>query len=128
MHTDSALQTDDKVEWTAGATYAMGAFTMGYQFSVEDEKSTTIDYYENSAFGVSFNVNDNLTLSYNNYKSDKTNVGSADVELEASSIQLAYTMGGMSIRVADGEVDNATYSTTAVNQKDGRVVSVSLAF
>jgi len=128
MDTSSALQTDDKIEWTVGASYAMGGFTLGYQFSVEDEKSTTIDYYENSAYGVSFNINDNLTLSYNNYQSEKNNVTAADIEMEASSIQLAYTMGGMSIRVADGEVDNALYSTTTVNQKDGRVVSVSLAF
>jgi len=118
----------DKEEFTVGASYAVGGFTLGYQYSMEDVATTSADYYENSAYGVTFNVNDNLTLSYNNYQSDKNNVSAADIELEASSVQIAYTMGGMSIRVADGDVDNRNYSTAVADDREGRAFSVSLAF
>jgi len=128
MDTSAAIQVDDVTEYTVGANYAMGGFTIGYQYSQDDVATSTADYYENSAYGISFNVSDNLTVSYNNYQSERNNVTAADVELEASSLQLAYTMGGMSIRVADGEVDNASYSTAVNNDKDGRAISVSLAF
>jgi len=118
----------DKEEYTVGASYAVGGFTLGYQYSMEDVAGSAADYYENNAYGVTFNVSDNLTVGYNNYKSEKNNVTAADIELEASSMQIAYTMGGMSIRVADGNVDNRNYSTTAANDLDGRTFSVSLAF
>ena len=125
---NAAHQKGDKEEYTVGANYAVGGFTLGYQYSMEDVATTSADYYENSAYGVSFNINDNFTVSYNNYQSDKNNVSTADVELEASSIQLAYTTGGLSVRIAEGEVDNRNYSTAATDDRDGRAISVSLAF
>jgi hypothetical protein len=125
---NAAHQTGDKEEWTAGANYAIGGLTLGYQYSVEDVATTSADFYENSAYGVSFNINDNFTVSYNNYQSDKNIINAADVELEASSIQLAYTAGGLSVRIAEGEVDNRNYSTAATDDRDGRAISVSLAF
>jgi len=128
MDTSAATQNDDKSDITFGATYAMGGFTLGYQWSQENEETTTVDVYENSAYGVTFNINDNLTVGYNNYQSDRNHKTAADVELEAESIQLAYTMGGMSIRVADGSVKNKNYATGAANERDGRAISVSLAF
>ena len=125
---NAAHQTGDKEEWTVGANYAIGGLSLGYQYSIEDVATTTADFYENSAYGVSFNINDNFSVSYNNYKSDKNIINAADVELEASSIQLAYTAGGLSVRIAEGEVDNRNYSTAATDDRDGRAISVSLAF
>jgi hypothetical protein len=37
-------------------------------------------------------------------------------------------MGGASIRLADVSADNTAYQTTAAYDKDGRTLSVSLAF
>jgi hypothetical protein len=112
-----------------GAKYAIGSVTIGGQYSKEDVDTTTVSHYDNQAFGVTFNVNDNLTLSYGQHKSSKEfNDTSADVEIKATSIQAAYTMGGMSIRIADGSVDNSNYSTAAADDNDGRTISVSLAF
>jgi hypothetical protein len=37
-------------------------------------------------------------------------------------------MGGASIRIAEVDVSNASYSTGAANDKDGTVISLGLAF
>jgi len=127
--TSGSVHNSDTEEFVLGAKYAIGSVTVGYQFSQEDVDTTSVGSYDNNAYGVTFNVNDNLTLSYGQHKSDKDyNSATADVEMEASSIQAAYTMGGMSIRIADGEVKNSNYSTAAADDNDGRTISVSLAF
>ena len=51
-----------------------------------------------------------------------------NTELEASSVQIAYSMGGVSIRLADASIDNQNYTTGAANQRDATTLSVALAF
>jgi hypothetical protein len=79
-------------------------------------------------FGVSFSVNDNLSLSYGNHKSDKASNNNSSVELEAESFQLAYTMGGMSVKVAESSVDNGSYTSGSAQDRDGTTIALSLAF
>jgi len=117
----------DKEEKTAGVTYAVGGFTLGYQWSEEDTgRATTNTKYSNDAYGITFSINDDLSIGYNNYKSERTST--TNVELEASSVQIAYSMGGVSIRLADGSIDNQNYTTAAANQRDATTLSVALAF
>ena len=67
-------KTGDKTSTVVGATYAMGSFTVGYQMSKENlQNASTVSGYENNAFGVTFQVNDDLSLSYGNQKSDQIN-------------------------------------------------------
>ena len=82
--------------------------------------------YQNEGYGITFNVNDDLSIGYNHYESEQDNT--TDVTAEATSMQIAYTMGGASIRLADGSVDNGSYQTTAMYDRDGTTLSVSLAF
>jgi outer membrane protein OmpU len=120
----------DREQKAYGATYAIGGVTVGYQWS-EDQNpaaATTTDYYTNHAYGISFNVNDNLSVSFAEHKSDRTISGSADVELEGQSIQAAYTVGGASIKIAETSVDNKNYATAAANQREGRTIALTLAF
>jgi len=130
---ESAASTTsgDRTQYVYGATYAMGAVTVGYQYSRDNQQSSAAaatSYYQNNAFGVSFNVNDNLSLSYGNHKSDRSLTNSTSVELEAESLQLAYTMGGMSIKLAESSVDNGSYTSGSSKDKDGRTIALSLAF
>jgi len=37
-------------------------------------------------------------------------------------------MGGASIKIADTEIDNASYTTTAAAQKSGTTLALALAF
>jgi len=117
----------DQNEDTFAITYAMGGFTVGYQWSEEDlGRSASEQEYQNDGYGITFSVNDDLSIGYNYYES--TQSSTTNVTTDAESIQLAYTIGGASIRVAQAEVDNAKYSTAAVNDMKATTVSVSLAF
>jgi hypothetical protein len=85
-------------------------------------------------YGVAFNINDDLSISYGKHESEQNwvNPGSSTsydaVTMVATSYQIAYTMGGASLRVAENKVDNAAYQTTADYDKKSRTISVSLAF
>jgi hypothetical protein len=89
-----------------GATYAVGSVTVGYQYSDDGYDAGGTDSYTNQAFGVSFSVNDDLSISYGRNESDRSGTDS-NVELVAESIQIAYSMGGATIKVAETDVDNA---------------------
>ena len=81
--------------------------------------------YENTAYGITFNVNDDLSIGYNHVESDQS--GSAN-DPEADSFQIAYTMGGASIRIMEQDVKNQTYSSAASADFDATIISLGLAF
>jgi hypothetical protein len=122
----------DKISKVLGFTYAMGGATIGYQQSMEDLNTAVpagASHYNNTAFGVSFSVNDDLSISYGRHDSEKgTNDGKPVVEVEAESFQIAYSMGGATIKIAETEVDNAEYVSTTAGDKEGTTVMLSLAF
>ena len=120
----------DTDEQTVGVKYAVGGFTLGYQWSEEENgRTTTKDKYTNDGYGVTFAVNDDLSIGYNHYESEQSNsTAGTNTTAEASSIQIAYTMGGASIRLAEATADNMTYGTAATNDRDATTLSVSLAF
>ena len=122
----------NRTQYVAGATYAVGSVTVGYQYSKDNLQNAGIgaaSYYQNDAYGVSFAVNDDLTLSYGMHKSNKaTNDAAASIELEAQSLQMSYTMGGMSIKFAESSVDNASYTSGTSADWDGRTIALTLAF
>jgi len=133
-HSLSAGNTGDHQEAVAGFTYAYGPVKLGYQRSLEmtgAETSGAVDYYQNNAFGISFNISDDLSISYGEMESKKAlknSVANKHVIMEAESIQIAYTMGGLSLKMAESEVTNASYATSASNDKEGRTIALSLAF
>ena len=127
VYQNSSTYDDDVNEMTAGIKYAVGSFTLGYQYSVEENgRASTNTEYTNDGYGVTFSINDDLSIGYNNYKSEVEST--TNVETEASSVQVAYSAGGLSIRLADQTVDNAKYSTATTAQRDATTLSVALAF
>jgi outer membrane protein OmpU len=118
---------DDREERTMYATYAIGGFTVGYQWSEEDlGTSASEQEYTNDGYGITFAVNDDLSIGYNYYESEQTST--TNVTNETESYQIAYSMGGASIRLAEGRSDNQDYNTGANYDKDNTVLSISLAF
>jgi len=115
----------DVSEDVIGIKYAMGAFTAGYQQTSEDTGLTGTTSYENTSYGITFNVNDDLSIGYNHTDSDKS--GTAN-DAEADSFQIAYTMGGASIRLMEQSVTDQTYASAATADFDATIVSLGLAF
>jgi outer membrane protein OmpU len=126
----STNYTDDRIQHVLGATYAIGSVTVGYQQSVDNlnEVEGTAGY-DNTAYGVSFAINDDLSISYGKHDSSKrVGSGATKVENSAESLQLSYTMGGATVALAETQVDNASYVSTTTHDRDGTTVSLSLAF
>jgi outer membrane protein OmpU len=125
----TGAQMDDRKAYVVGGTYAIGGITVGYQFTKDSLGRTTTDYYENDAYGISFAVNDDLSVSYGIHKSQTGHDAAADrVELEAKSVQAAYSMGGATAKIGFSSVDNAAYAAGTGGDYDVTSVMLSLAF
>ena len=131
-------QDDNRYEAVAGITFDIGPVSLGGGRSGiltgKSNLTTDVDYYRNNMYGVAFNINDDLSISYGRHESEQNwvNPGSATiydaVTMDVKSYQLAYTMGGASIRLADNRVVNGSYQTADEYDKKSRTISVSLAF
>ena len=73
-------------------------------------------------------VNDDLSISYGVAKSTQVTNIAGNTELEASSLQVAYSMGGASIKLANTSVDHGLYDSTSATDRSGTTLAVSLAF
>ncbi len=118
------------------ATYATGPFSIGYSKAykaplVADgslSSTTAVDYYEQTNMSVAYAATDDLSVSYEK-EEDQKNMqrdATADVEQESSSIQVAYTMGGMTLAVAHGSYDNVGYVDG--DSVDQMLFAVTMAF
>jgi len=131
--------TQDQADATGQITYDIGPLSLGYGFSglvTGYEASTNAGYYKSTMYGIAFNINDDLSLSYGYHDSrmeDLANETGAKHEegnryVEVSSIQAAYSMGGASIRLAVIDADNVGFSSAKSADQEATVLSVSLAF
>jgi len=127
----NGVPAENHQEGVAGVTFTFGPVTAGLQRTGEFGGETAVsklDYYDNESFGIAFNINDSLSISYAELESTKKVTGSPKVLTKAESLQIAYTLGGAAIKFADTEVSNASYSTVASNDVEGMTLAVSLAF
>jgi outer membrane protein OmpU len=121
---NASTVSGDSDERVLGIKYAMGNFTAGYQINNDDTGGATNGEYDNTMYSITFNVNDDLSIGYGHVESEKENSNTA----EADSIQIAYTMGGASFRLAEVDVENKAYSTAATSDLENTIISVGLAF
>ena len=114
-------------EGTAYIKYSTGPVSLGYQKGVVTDYTGGAEetQFTNNYYGISYKVSDSLSVSYNEMDSRKV-VGGTDVEQDFDSISLSYTVGGMTIGVADAEVSNAGYNSGRT--ADETSVSLSIAF
>ena len=122
QYVNAATHNGDKEETVLGIKYAIDRFTVGYQITDEDTGITAKSNYDNTSYGITFSVNDDLSIGYAHTDSDGTG---KTVDVEADSYQIAYTMGGATFSVAEVDVDGAGYSA---GSKEATVVSLALAF
>jgi len=113
---------------TAYATYAMGPVTLGFQRVAVSDGGAGNQSYINTYYGISYAVSDDLSISYNATESAKNGIQPAGRRMEQDwdSISLSYSMGGMTINVADSDCSNCSY--TEGRSQDETQVSLTVAF
>jgi hypothetical protein len=120
LDNDSAETYDlDLIEWDSdAATVTMGESSGGTQ----GHDSHTIEGY-----GIAFNVNENLSISYNNNEITYNRTsGNTDLSQEREGIALAYTMGSAAIKVQNNESKGSDSSATTTEERTE--INLSLAF
>lgn len=126
--TDSTIGTGNygQQEGTAYVKYSTGPVSVGYQRGVVEVQGATANtMYDNRMIGISYKVTDDLSVSYNELESRKSADGT-DMDQEFDSISVSYSMGGMTIGIADADVTNSSY--TSGRTADETSVSLSIAF
>jgi len=129
------------------AKYTMGPVSIGYSETYADagvtkaNESTTAaktrrdvgGIYSSESMSIAFNVNDNMSISYttadetyDTQDDAKTAVTTDDDVTETiDAIQVAYSMGGMSIKAYNMEVTNPSQDDDAADQS---VTEIALGF
>jgi len=143
----------DHQEGVVGLKITLGPVAVGAQVSAERLRTQTAgatNYYGNSSFGIAFNVNDDLSISYSRArhvqsKNKKTTYAHAADDdapnnteqlneytpkswMRGESIQVAYTIGGVGLKYAQTEYDNTAYGFDTKAAREAKIVQVSLAF
>jgi len=121
---NSGGATNNTDNTTMYIKYAYGPVTVGYQESEIDSSSTNNDDdYE--AMGITYQVNDDLTIGYTASSYD---AGDKTSDQENSNLSASYTMGGMTLSVAMAEEENRGGSTAAVDDVEGYAINLAFAF
>ena len=117
----------DAEHMTAFANYSVGPVTFGYQEAYIDANTNGTDDEHTKAWGLAFNVNENLSISYG--ERDVTHKGagtSADVTETFDGIAVAYTMGSM--KIAGNRNSVTDNDGTAGSDDEMTEIAVSFAF
>ena len=105
----------------ANATYAMDAFTIGWSTSESDSNATDSDITL-TAMGVSYAVNDDLSVSLN--QSTHEIEGSSDQD--SFGISASLVMGSMTLSANHNSVENV--GGTSGTDRSGYALGLSFAF
>ena len=147
VKTDRDLSGDHE-EAVVGLQFKFGPVALGGQISGERTRAralNTAEYYGNSSWGVAFNVNDSLSVSYsearhlmtkihkqsnpaNSLQEMNINEYTPKSWMRGDSIQIAYTIGGIGLKFARTSYDNTAFSFDKKIPRESQIVAVSLAF
>ena len=113
-------------EGTAYLKYAYGPVTVGYQVGAVSAKAAAGADYKNTYIGISYAVTDDLSVSYNTVESRKMPDEAASTEQDFDSFSVSYSMGGMTLSLADSDCGNCSY--TSGRSRTATSVSMAVAF
>jgi hypothetical protein len=141
----------DHEEGVVGLKLKIGPVELGGQVSAERLRTQTAgatNYYANSSYGIAFNVNDDLSVSFararhlqSKLKKRSDADGAASLALDPNfneytpkswmrgdSLQIAYTIGGVGLKYARTDYDNTAYGFDKKTPRESQILQVSLAF
>ena len=141
--TEGSSDVTAYVKYTAGPVsfgYQQGQVSRGHLTSVAVGSpkyvSTSGGHFDTEKMSVAFNVNENFSISWgeltetydyntNNNAGRITDI--ADVDMDSTSIQFAYTMGSMSIKGYQTDTDNPGWDNDAQSHEVTEI-AVNFAF
>ena len=142
----TADATQDEFNGVWYAKYSAGPVSVGYSHSYLDSGvtgsaetatstkaiRTAAGIFEETQMSISFIVNDNVSISYTDsddeYNAqDNASTAVANVSEETEAIQIAYSMGGMSIKAFQMELSNPDYDSNATKVTQTEI-ALGLAF
>jgi outer membrane protein OmpU len=129
---DGSSTTTDIETLVGYANYTVGPVTLGYTMGEESGGTVGHDMHQMTAYGIVFNVNENLSVSFNNHEvkylktSGTGTTANADRSADSDGIAIAYTMGGASVKLQQNE--SSGNSTSSTYSEDRTEVNLSLAF
>jgi len=123
MGTEGQADGNDIDHTTVGVTATFGAVSVGIQRNDEDDTAVAspVDL-ETTIIGVSYLVNENLSISYGSHNTSRDGRQDQDID----SIQAAYSMGGVSVRAQNSKAENVNHVASATSEKTE--IMVSFAF
>jgi outer membrane protein OmpU len=117
---------DSDEHWTVFANYSMGPVTFGYQTSAIQAGSNGTAGQNTDAFGIAFNINENLSVSYGERDVEYDNPSTANVTEKGEGIAVAYTMGSM--KIAGNRNEHRDNNGTAGSDDQMTEIALSFAF
>jgi hypothetical protein len=122
--TDGASDDDHK---TVFANYSVGPATFGIQVSSIESGLVGIADQNTEAWGIAFNVNDDLSISYGERDLEYDGAGAnATVTEKGDGVAVAYTMGSMKIA---GNMNDVSDNDGTKGSNDSMTeIAVSFAF
>ncbi len=122
--TSTSTYSGDIDEMVGYIKYATGPVTVGYFQSYEstgERAAASVDAYDTTGFGISFAVNDNMSISYSEVENTK-DFGSttANVTLETEGIAASYNLGGASLLIQHNEL-NRTWNAAATSDENTEI-------
>ena len=114
----------DQDEGTAYVTYAFGPVKVGYQVGAVSTGANVLQKHNYA--GISYSVSDNLSVSYNFIDSTQTAADGLATTQDMDSISASYSMGGMTINIADSDCSNCAFSSG--RSQDATSISLAVAF
>ena len=110
-------------ETVMGIKYSVAGATLAYMKTDVDIGGTGAADEDATHMGVSFAVNDDLTISYATQDVDITGKGEDE---KNSGFGISYTMGSMSVAAYAGKTENGNGVSTA--DDEGKGITLSIAF
>ena len=137
----------DAFEGVWYAKYSFGPVSVGYSESYLDSGLNAADtaitdakvvrtasgIFSSESMSVAFNVNENLSVSYTSTEdtyddqSSLTTTAAADITQDSTAIQVAYSMGAMSVKAYQMETKNPGFDSDAATENVTEI-ALGLAF
>jgi len=130
---DTNAKGQDHEDGAFYVSYTIGNVGLGYSKALSAPNlastpaSNAVNYYETDSYSIGFKMNDAMSVSYGYEKSLANSVAdTTEYDAKISTIQTAYSMGGMTIAAAYKTIDNAGYVQNA-DQTEAHLI-LTLAF